>query len=166
MKRVEFRGHLTEADLRIVFATLLRRQTAVVGVFLLAVCLFMQSLNGFRTFTTDPLAEVISLAPIGAFIFFMGLYSRYLALRWWQQNKFMREELTGAVSDDGLEWHSGSYMHVAAPWTFFVRYREARNVILVFNAPGSAYYFLPHLFASQSDFEAAREIIRRSVPRR
>jgi hypothetical protein len=166
MKRVGFRGHLTEADLRVVFATLMRRQTAVVGFILLAVYVFVESLNGFRDYTTDPLAAVISFAPIGCGILFIVWYSRRLATRWWQQNKFMREELTGAVSDEGLEWHSGSYMHVAAPWTFFVRYQEARNVILIFNAPGSAYYFLPHLFASQSDFEAAREIIRRNLARR
>lgn len=166
MAQVAFRGQLTERDIQKVTWAGLRPQVAVCSLLVIGMYLFAESVSGFRGFVIDPLGEVVALVPIIGLLIFYYLFLRSFARRSWQQNRFMHEVLTGSVSDEGFEVNSGPYSRVNAPWSFFVRYREAGDVLLIFVAPNLTYYLLPHLFASRDEFEAAREIVKRHLPRK
>jgi len=89
-----------------------------------------------------------------------------LLRRYWRANALLRQPFKGEVSEQGITWNIDGVSSNHVPWDLLLRYRASRSACLVYVGVNQFFYFMPHYFASQADWERFTTLVASRLPRK
>jgi YcxB-like protein len=140
-----------------------RQSFAIMGLLLVASALSVLGLAFFSGLATKSSwtfwVLVVALLYIVLFLCF-GI--PFNARRMYKQRKDLQRECTFSVSEEGLHF-STEGMAGTKPWTDYLRWKEGKDVILIYMSD-DLYQMMPkRFFASDADMQAFREYLSQRV---
>jgi hypothetical protein len=166
MTDVAFAGQLTEADYRRLNA-LVARKVILAWSAALAILVAVQLWQwGWRGLVANPSWAAIVFVPLVLVMPLSLFLRRFTWRRHWRANKTLQKPVRGVVSDEGITWDVDGVASTRFTWDLLLKYREGPSILLVYQGLNQVFYFFPHYFADETQWQAFRAIVARKLPRR
>lgn len=166
---IAFKGQLTEEDWRLVNRLVARRSSRWVLAFALVVVLLVaMPLWTWGSLTTRPDLFLVRAAPLLALFviwaLMLALLPRFVTRYHWRRNKILQQPVRGTVSQAGIDITVENISTVHLPWELLLKYREGKDLLLVYQGPNQVMYFFRKYFATEADWQAVRALVARKLP--
>jgi len=166
MDPIPFAGQLTEADFRRVSALAGRRVVLGWTALLTAVITVLLTRWNWEAFWAEPVYTGVVFGLLLLTVPISLALRPLLLRRYWRSNAILRRAIRGEASETGITWdvEGISSNHVA--WDLLLRYRESRSAILVYVGLNQFFYFLPHYFGGEAEWQRFRALVASKLPRK
>jgi YcxB-like protein len=166
MTEVAFAGQLTEADYRRVNAVVARKVILAWSGGLALIILVQLWQWGWRGVLANPTWAAIVFVPLILVMPFSLLLRRFTWRRHWRANKTLQKPVRGRVSEEGITWDVDGVASTRFTWDLLLKYREAQSILLIYQGLNQVFYFFPHYFADEAQWQAFRAIVATKLPRK
>ena len=166
MTEVAFAGQLTEAGYRRVNAVVARKVVLAWGGGLTLVILVQLWQWGWRGVVDNPTWAAIVFVPLILIIPFSLFLRRFTWRRHWRANKTLQKPVRGVVSEEGITWDVEGVASTRFTWDLLLKYREAPSILLIYQGLNQVFYFFPHYFADEVQWQAFRSLVARKLARK
>ena len=166
MSEVTFAGQLTEADYGRVNALVARKVIFVWSAGLALVIVVQLWQWGWSGVLANPTWAAIVFVPLILVVPFSLFLRRFTWRRHWRANKTLQKAVSGTVSDEGITWDVDGVASTRFGWDLLLKYREAPSILLIYQGLNQVFYFFPHYFADEAQWQAVRAIVARKLPRK
>ena len=140
-----------------------RRFLAVIGILLLGLTVFIMAASfvGHRQSLTDPTAWILpGILAYLAFTAFVWVPRKIR--RSYSQRKDFQHEISMVVTSTGVESRTEQGYSVK-PWTDFLKWKEGKNVFLLYVSDHLFHVVPKRFFAAHEDIDAFRNIMRQAI---
>lgn len=161
--KIEYHGKITVADVRraifLNYAPALLWLNGFLLVSVLAAVVYF-SLSGVLPGSYLPFIVFVLIVLSAPY------YQPFLSARAAEKpGSLYRNPIRGVVDENGVTTDNGE-MHTENPWDGYTRYKQAREMILLYKGKYCVNIFTPALFASRQDWDAFVGLVRERLPAR
>jgi YcxB-like protein len=166
MTEVAFAGQLTEADYGCLNALVARKVILAWSAALALVVVVQLWQWGWRGVSENPTWAAIVFGPLILVMPFSLFLRRFTWRRHWRANKVLQKPIRGAVSEEGITWDVEGVASTRFTWDLLLKYREGPSILLIYQGLNQVFYFFPHYFADDAQWQAFRTIVAGKLPRK
>jgi YcxB-like protein len=155
---IPFRGEITQFDFDRVQSLLLPKWATGYVVVPACIYFFVEFGSGWSVVFQNPLSALPDL------LFAFAVIAACWAITWfgrrkaWQANAQMHGETYGHLSPAGLEW-STETTSTKLPWNKLLRFKDAKDLVLIYYSPHCAFYFPKSFFSSEESWGSFKKLL-------
>ncbi|BAU65381.1 hypothetical protein STA3757_27660 [Stanieria sp. NIES-3757] len=83
----------------------------------------------------------------------------------WQSNKLIHGNFSGVATEQTLFWNH-SYGESRFPWHVMLKYKEAKNIMMLYTSINQALIIPRNFFNSEEDWQQFRQLVANKVPKK
>lgn len=159
---VTFSGSVSREEFSRVNSLLLPRWMRWYFLVPCVIYLFVSIGVGWTVALHHPSAAAPDLALAGLLLAIAAALTIYLRSRNWRSVTSFTGRVHGAATVSGIEWNTDN-SSTRFSWEKLVKVRRARDLTLVFYAPGCAFYFPRAFFESDDSWKQFNEVLDANV---
>jgi YcxB-like protein len=155
---IPFRGEITQFDFARAQSLLLPKWATAYVIVPLCLFLFIHLGIGWSATFQNPLSALPDL------LFAFAVIAAYWAITWfgrrraWQADAQMHGQTYGLLSPVGLEWNT-EITSTKLPWNKLLRFKEVKDLVLIYYSPHCAFYFPRSFFSSEESWGSFKKLL-------
>lgn len=96
------------------------------------------------------------------FFFFLPQLRKYQIKKAWASNKLIQGEIAGVINELGITW-SHTYGEMRFSWDIILKYRESKDMFLLYTAINQALILPRSFFHSEEDWQKFKQLITQKL---
>lgn len=163
-QRILFRGTVTSKQFSSIQQALLPWWARAYVVAPCIVYVFIFAGKNLQTMLANPIEIIANLLTASFVLLVSWAMIAYGRKRAWRMNNEVHGEISGSLSDAGVEWNT-AFTSTNYPWAKLIKMRESPQMILLFYSARCAFYFPRHFFSTEDEWQAARSMFAVALTR-